>query len=366
MKLIPRNRTRNAFTLIELLVVIAIIAILIGLLLPAVQKVREAAARSTCQNNLKQMGVAVHNYESAYQYLPTSGKGIDASAAGINGVNFDVNSTFTQLLPYVEQEAAYRLFNLIYPYNASTAVTAAPTNRQGAQTQIKTFLCPSNPTRIDDTFGYGQTDYMPLAYTDLITLTGATTFVASPGTPTVLKYEAMLAPQRMLLNANTPTFTAALSPITKNGARSTLISALDGTSNTFMIIEAVGRQQTWTSPYNDFTANVQDSNGGRRVSNRWADPESADGVSGPTGDTITGGGIAKVNNNPTPRGGPTTCPWATVYNCGPNNEPFSFHTGGSNVVLGDGSVRFVRDSIAPVVLRDSITKSGGEVPTSLD
>lgn len=163
-------RRRSGFTLIELLVVIAIIAILIGLLLPAVQKVREAAARSTCSNNLKQISLACHNYESATGFLPPGGVGTPRGTPF--GWGAPHNSAHSFLLPYIEQENIYRLFStyqnpqgmttglLIFENNPTLPTTPAPMhwyantiNFNVARNRIKTYECPSDATRESNTNG---------------------------------------------------------------------------------------------------------------------------------------------------------------------------------------------------------------------
>src|SRR5262245_64752307 len=134
-------RRRQGFTLIELLVVIAIIAVLIGLLLPAVQKVREAAARAKSQNNLKQIALAVHNYNDAYQgKLPPL---TDTGTGAPNGWGF--SSLFFNILPYVEQDNVYRVFQKATPSTYYAATTGA------ARTIIPTYLSPADSTASNGT-----------------------------------------------------------------------------------------------------------------------------------------------------------------------------------------------------------------------
>src|SRR5262245_14771336 len=130
-------RTRTAFTLIELLVVIAIIAVLIGLLLPAVQKVREAAARIKCSNNLKQLGLALHNYHSVNQNFPP-GRAAFPLVVSVQG----------RILAYIEQEAVGKMIdvNQVPLYNPNPMMwPLTPGNYQASITPVKLFVCPSDP-----------------------------------------------------------------------------------------------------------------------------------------------------------------------------------------------------------------------------
>src|SRR5438094_5958737 len=142
---------RGAFPLVELLVVIAIIGVLVSLLRPAVQMAREAARRMACQNNLHQQGLALHNHENVYGRFPSGGEGTDFSQ-NPPGTTFDLHSTFTRLLPYLEQGNAFSQLDLNYAYNDSRA----PQNQTAAKTRVKAYECPSNVLAKTDPSGYGR------------------------------------------------------------------------------------------------------------------------------------------------------------------------------------------------------------------
>src|SRR5271165_3669094 len=190
-----RNRRRGAgFTLIELLVVIAIIAVLISLLLPAVQSAREAARRAQCTNNLKQMGLALHNYESGNGAFPPAGQSSNYTTTPPQNQYVDgAYSVFPRILPYLEGGTTFNALNFALDYNDLSGA-----NYTGAAQAISVFLCPSSPnaSAFHDTPGdpngalfeangpgYGLTDYGATCYTDIDPLgqsnpaNGATTVV---------------------------------------------------------------------------------------------------------------------------------------------------------------------------------------------
>ncbi len=296
------------FTLIELLVVIAIIAILIALLLPAVQQAREAARRTQCKNHLKQVGLAIHNYESTYSRLPSAGQGTTFTATG-PVTTFGPHSLFSQILPMLDQSNTYSRFDFNFAYNGSLGNIAT------SQQVIPAFICPSNAWRSSpaDQQGFGATDYAASYYVDLDPSTGN-------GNRNLRKEGAL----------------------TRDWTR--MSDVTDGLSSTLFVVEDSGRDERM-QPGHVYTDPVD---GQRRRFWRWAEPDNALGIS------------KGINNNKAPQGGPAACLW-TVNNCGPFEEIFSFHTGGAQVLFGDGSARFLSESLDLTVLRALATRSEGEV-----
>ncbi len=362
---------RAGFTLIELLVVIAIIAILIGLLLPAVQQARESARRTQCKNNLKQIGLAVHNFESTYRKLPHPGQ---CDSTGGAATVYMTQSTPTLLLPYIEQSNVYNLMNHTLRYADMSAAGYDQTNMhpealgavyhdanfpetvRAAKTQIPVFVCPSTPvdagSRAPD--GYGVWDYMFIAVSDVEEVTGQTDPV---GTRPTTSARRVAMTRKGMLSCD------------KNHGIGTVT---DGLSNTILCIEDAGRAHPNAGIYASLSSrpafiaadSVQWSGGatgGRRMY-AWADPDaSTNGLSGPSNALAPASRLMGINRFNTPQGGPPECRW-TVNNCGPNDEPFSWHTGGCQAVLGDGSVRFLSENMDVLLLKWLAAAQDGQVP----
>jgi prepilin-type N-terminal cleavage/methylation domain-containing protein/prepilin-type processing-associated H-X9-DG protein len=319
-----RPRSRAAFTLIELLVAIAIIAILIGLLLPAVQKVRDAAARASCQNNLKQLGLGLHNHNTALGYFPSS------TRASVNAAVR--NSWATLTLPYLEQDNVYRN----YDFNSNWD---APANLPFTSRPVKIFQCPATP---DPARKDGDQQLAPgggwapvVAVIDYGPITAVTPQLAA-------LYPGQVQAQLGFLARNT---------------QPRIGDVTDGTSNTILLAESAGRPTVYRqghaggSPTGSPPTRVNGGGWARAASDFDLKGSSYDGASfpGPCAVNCTNG--KNVGNTyPDPV-------------CGPNGtgETYSFHTGGANVLFGDGSVRFVSAGINIVVYAALVTRAGGEV-----
>ena len=320
-----RKESKFGFTLIELLVVIAIIAILIGLLLPAVQKVREAASRLQCSNNLKQLGLAFFNYENTYQALPPAYFVAFPPAANL------AYSWAPLMLPYLEQENLYKQYNFNQMFNTASNIAVL-------QTQLKVMQCPSTPTpsRSESiTLPAGAIPGYPAAtFTtaagDYSVISGVTSvgWDSVVGAPSGGDREGMLA---------SPPFT------------SSRISAVsDGVSNTLLLVELAGRPEAWQSNIrvatNGFPV-VPNSGNANTVGAGWGNPYN--GENWVNGSLYDGTGIQ----------GPCMIHCTNVNGRG----IYGFHTNGATVVMGDGSVRFLTSSMNPKNFVYMITAKKGEI-----
>jgi prepilin-type N-terminal cleavage/methylation domain-containing protein/prepilin-type processing-associated H-X9-DG protein len=318
---------RRGFTLIELLVVIAIIAVLIALLLPAVQSARAAARRISCVNNLKQLGLAMHNYHQAIGTFPIGRIGIRRPATATpylyDPTGGNSRRTWAWLmLPYIEQTALYNAINFNLPFNHHSQDTAL-------RMLTGTYVCPADPNMVTlDTGGF------PIYKANYMVNWGNATFW-----------------QDGQNNPYTGPMPGALSTVTFLGAPFSLDQAygiqsiVDGTSNTLLASEVkIGL----------FNGTAQDHRGD--VFND--DYNCAMFMAYTTPNT-------KV---PDQLAGYCQYPWQTNPPCTGGSPPFnasrSYHAGGVNALMADGSVRFAKDTIDPTIWRGLSTTKGNEVLSS--
>ena len=319
-------RLRLAFTLIELLVVIAIIAILIGLLLPAVQKVREAAARAKCLNNLKQIGLGLHNYHAAYGHFPPGFTATTTPTTTLRQSDFTPGwSLFYHILPYVEQDNLHRSINQNLPILDSA-------NKAGRETIVPIYVCPSDDAaRLIDITDSGNTTWTPpntFAYpspSSSLTVLGRASVSSYAGCLGTLGYEEQ-------------PFTGVF----HRNSRVRIEDITDGSSNTI----GVGERTSRFSP------------------NSWVGPAwQQETVYAPT---------APLYNAAQPSFQCRATPTAVLVHVRitslqpnhPNNSPgsfFSSHSGGAQFLNMDGSSRFVSSSVSIENYRALCSRNGGEV-----
>jgi prepilin-type N-terminal cleavage/methylation domain-containing protein/prepilin-type processing-associated H-X9-DG protein len=313
-----RSKTciRKGFTLLELLVVIAIIGVLVGLLLPAVQKVREAANRTSCQNNLKQIGLALHNYHDSFKQLPNNIRPSATNTVRVRWVTF--------LLPYFEQDnvyARYR-FDLNWSDPVNSPLTGLP---------LKIFTCPSTPEP-------ERFDYLPE--------NPKTGIVASGDYSGIYGVD----PELLTLGLVAEAGEGAISKTKKLK----FADFKDGLSNTLHVTESAGKPNLWQVNQQIGQAPTVRVNGGgwsRPASEiSWLRGSTADGTVFPGSVAINATNGQQVTVYPDP-----------FFGVDGTGAVYSFHPGGVNALFVDGSVHFITQSIDIRNFAALVTRAGGEI-----
>lgn len=320
-------RYRRGFTLLELLVVIALIAVLIGLLLPAIQKTREAASRMQCANNLRQIGLALHQYENAHGFFPAHGFDFPATVPPGIDKKYSGHTAMTMAVEYIEQGNLLAVADRNVPASHSRNLPPPYGTNTNAQALVKVLVCPSTPGA--DLADYTQAGYpmLRLSRTDYFPFRGISNEFQSACAATTTPAGS--------------TDSGALSPF---GGKPRMSDVRDGTSNTLLLTEIAGRSNVYVNKQQVAAQNPSPSTRNwMAIRGAWGDINAVPTLYG----YIAGGTTVSVGG-------------CRVMNVANLESPYSFHGGGVNAVRVDGSVAFIQDGIAPHVLAAFITRAGGE------
>jgi prepilin-type N-terminal cleavage/methylation domain-containing protein/prepilin-type processing-associated H-X9-DG protein len=327
------HSSREGFTLVELLVVIAIIGVLVALLLPAVQSAREAARRMQCTNNLKQLGLALHNFHDTNQRFPAAFEELPTSP-NITGNSPWACSWTARCLPYIEQQAVFQVYR--FDRDWQDATTNAVPNTGPICAKIKAFMCPSAPAQNTRPVnnGRGNTDYAATTEREYPNafLNAAQASAVSQSDPNFI---GVLGHDVLLTTGANPSM---------RPANHRMASITDGTSNTFLLAECAGRNTYW---WNGKRQATTISNGpwaahAARLQIGGCDPSNPNYVAS--------------NNQAGPR----------AVNCINSKEIYAFHPSGANVVMADGSVRLVSSNLDINMAYALLTRDRGETITGQD
>ena len=318
------------FTLVELLVVIAIIGILIAMLLPAVQAAREAARRMGCTSNLRQLGLAVAQYETTYGSYPPS----------IILVNQGRHNILTLLLPFVEQQGLYDKFDLTKDWcSNATSISGGEMkkcqNRDAASNPVDVFTCPSSPASPVVTYGNVSAVYAPSRGGTFGVSDYAVCHNMGGASPGYAEANNLLKQIGYITNGSTDGFDGLLRPLTNSSTPLKASQVTDGTSNTYTLCEDAGRPEfkAWdgrahSAAWAGQTSGIYNTGAG------WADPDASFSESDACG---------------------------RLFNCHNDNEMFSYHPGGCNFPFADGSVHFFVNEMDIPTFVALGTPNGGEL-----
>ncbi len=353
---------RRGFTLIELLVVIAIIAVLIALLLPAVQAAREAARRTQCVNNMKQMGLGIHNYLSTNGTFPMGASSGIYDASLVYNVKQNL-SLHVALLPFLEQTQVYNALNSNFGCEDSSTTLSYVINSTGTNVKISAFCCPSDPNA-----GVPDNNNTP----------NTNNYYGCVGTTTTFSQIGTNAPYASLnmISLNMPT-TGLFGFQLANGIQ----TCVDGTSNTIAFAEAVVGNQSQQAkqkrigvvnvaavqPYETLDISTLGVAGIQAAlaacSSAWS---AGTGLDRQRGENWAHGAMCMTlfNTVGTPNLNGDSWTYCSRIGSGARadfNNADSYHPGGVNVTLADGSVKFIKNSVNLTTWLALGTKAGGEV-----